>query len=47
MKDGYCNENYFGFDSRDDSDNDTAFITNPDLDTFNADWKTQEFMKII
>ncbi|CDW71653.1 glycosyl hydrolases family 38 protein [Stylonychia lemnae] len=47
LKDGYCNENYFGFDSRDDSDNDTAFIDNPDYDTFNADWKSQEFMKIV
>lgn len=47
MLDGYCPPNYFGFDQRDDTDNDTAFIDNPDFDTFNADWKTKEFMDLV
>lgn len=47
MLDGYCPPNYFGYDIRDDTDNDTAFIDNTDFETFNADWKTVEFMNLI
>lgn len=47
MLDGYCPPNYFGFDIRDDTNNDTAFIINQDFETFNADWKTVEFMKLV
>lgn len=47
MVDFYCPPNYFGFDQRDDTDNDTAFIDNPEFDTFNADWKTEAFMEVI
>ena len=47
MLDLYCPPNYFGFDQRDDTDNDTAFIDNPDFDTFNADWKSKAFMDLV
>jgi hypothetical protein len=44
MYDSYCAPAHFGFDTLDGDD---PFVANPNLTTFNADLKTQEFMDLV
>jgi len=43
----YCSPNYFGFDPLDFDNMNGPFEDDPDLETFNADWKSNLFIQVV
>ncbi len=47
MLDSYCAPDYFGFDNLDYDHMNGPFEDDPDLETFNADWKGDLFVNYV